>query len=639
MSPFICSSLQFKAGMKLILQAYEDRYQSLTDEANKWKWISEEQSVQMAAMAAELARVEESLSTLQKEMSQLETFRKAIVSMVDQHSGVSLTQLEQSILETIEADAEHVDAGYDVADADTSSFILDGEVESSFSPHQQKHEKEPLGSRSLRSAPVSTGTSRPRAATGAERSSTTAKTEITSTLTSGQSPNGLKKLHRFGSSDSLRSKRNTISSSTRPFYPSTSSAHNGTSKRHSSISPLSPKVRMTSAKAVASSFSTNSTPSTSPREQATQPSAPSSRTTRHQQKEYSIGIRSTMSHLASLSVSSMVPTSSRRNVSSDAISAHIVASSPGSSDSAKRSRRSGSATMSMANLSPAAMELLKQQERLQEQERGALKGTMAIIPHSSRPVQAVGEDEKRSSVQGSTTSGFVHVDETSQGSRRGSSARHSKDERRYVSQSDSEKTKGDPGSFNDIRRQQSTGGSSGVDASAFTLLYKEIRDSMDATSFGLFARVVTAFNEGEKTTNETLQEVSKIVKDRALNQRFKNLIEQAIAEKESQLDEAGNETIDGDVTLEIDNSLLMDVEEGDEELIDEDDQYENFGSIHDPTGMGIADLNELSSRSVGDDDYIDEHSQRYGDQEKQNTTPGGEIGEDALEATRTVTTS
>ncbi|KAG0354360.1 hypothetical protein BG005_006542 [Podila minutissima] len=168
---------------------------------------------------------------------------------------------------------------------------------------------------------------------------------------------------------------------------------------------------------------------------------------------------------------------------------------------------------------------------------------------------------------------------------------------------------------------------------------------MDATSFGLFARVVTAFNEGEKTTNETLQEVSKIVKDRALNQRFKNLIEQAIAEKESQLDEAGNETMDGDVTLEIDHSLLMDVEEGDEEFIDEEDQDENFGSTHDSTGMDTADGKELSSGSVGDDDYIldernvDEHSRRYGDQEKQNMTPGGEIGGDALEATRTVTTS
>ncbi|KAG0036207.1 p24 complex component [Podila clonocystis] len=321
-----------------------------------------------------------------------------------------------------------------------------------------------------------------------------------------------------------------------------------------------------------------------------------------------MGIRSTMSHLASLSVGSMVPTTSRRNVSSDAISAHIAASSPGSSDSAKRSRRSGSATMSMANISPAAMELLKQQERLQEQERGPLKGTLAISPHFNRPVQSVGEDEKRpSSVQVSTVSGsIVHADEISKGqSRRGSSARHSRDDRRYVTQSDSEKTKGDPGSFT----------------------------------------IVTAFNEGEKTTNETLQEVGTIVKDRALNQRFKNLIEQAIAEKESQLDEAGNETMDGDVTLEIDRSLLMGVEEGDEELIDEDDQEDNFGSISDSTGMGTVDRKDFSSGSVGDDDYIldetnvDEHSRRYGEQEKQNTTPGDEIGGDALEATRTPTPS
>lgn len=110
------------------------------------------------------------------------------------------------------------------------------------------------------------------------------------------------------------------------------------------------------------------------------------------------------------------------------------------------------------------------------------------------------------------------------------------------------------------------------------------------------------------------------MKDRTLNQRFKNLIEQAIAEKENQLDEAGNETMDGDVTLEIDHSLLMDVEEGDEELIDEEDRDVNCGSINDSTGMGTADLKEFSSGSVGDDDYIldesnvDEHSRRHVEQ-------------------------
>lgn len=407
--------------------------------------------------------------------------------MVDQHSGVSLTQLEQSILETIEADAEHVGGEYDVADADTSSFILDGDVESSFSPHHQKHAKE-SGSWDLNSAPVSTSMSRPRAATEAERSTaTSARIEIAS---SSQSPNSLKKLRRFGSTDSLQSKRNTIASSTRPLYPSTASSTHAASKRHSSISPLSPKSRVTSSRAIASaSFSSNSTPSTSPREQATLQllGSSSTRTTRIQQKDYSMGVRSTMSHLASLSVGS-TGTNSRRNTSSDAIMAQHVASSPGSFDSAKRSRRSGSATMSMANLSPAAMELLKQQERLQEQERDALRGTLALSPHSNRPVN-VGDDEKRSSVQASTISGTTHPDEIRGRSRHGSNVRHSKDgQHQYASQGDSEKTKVDHSSFNNQQRQQSTSSSSGVDASAFTLLYKEIRDSMDATSFGLFAR-------------------------------------------------------------------------------------------------------------------------------------------------------
>ncbi|KAI1314942.1 hypothetical protein EDD11_001527 [Mortierella claussenii] len=124
----------FKAGIKLIQQAYEDKYQALIEEVNTWKWISEEQSAQMAAMAAELARVEDNYAALQKEMAQLEMFRKAsgdgpiayaIISMVDQHSGVSMSQLEQSIMETIEADTENGDK---VQDADTSSFMLDDDL-------------------------------------------------------------------------------------------------------------------------------------------------------------------------------------------------------------------------------------------------------------------------------------------------------------------------------------------------------------------------------------------------------------------------------------------------------------------------------------------------------------------------------
>lgn len=33
--------------MKLIQQAYEEKYQSLIEEVNTWKWISEEQSAQV----------------------------------------------------------------------------------------------------------------------------------------------------------------------------------------------------------------------------------------------------------------------------------------------------------------------------------------------------------------------------------------------------------------------------------------------------------------------------------------------------------------------------------------------------------------------------------------------------------------
>jgi len=33
--------------MRLIQQAYEDKYQALIEEVNTWKWISEEQSTQV----------------------------------------------------------------------------------------------------------------------------------------------------------------------------------------------------------------------------------------------------------------------------------------------------------------------------------------------------------------------------------------------------------------------------------------------------------------------------------------------------------------------------------------------------------------------------------------------------------------
>lgn len=38
--------------MKLIQQAYEEKYQSLIEEVNTWKWISEEQSAQVRRMCS-----------------------------------------------------------------------------------------------------------------------------------------------------------------------------------------------------------------------------------------------------------------------------------------------------------------------------------------------------------------------------------------------------------------------------------------------------------------------------------------------------------------------------------------------------------------------------------------------------------
>ncbi|KAF9404773.1 hypothetical protein BGZ94_003950 [Podila epigama] len=624
----------FEAGMKLVQQAYHDRHQALVEEVNAWKRISEEQSVKLMTMSEELTRVQELNNALQKELSQLEIFRKvsdplslsenatfkiAIVSMVDQHSGVSLTELEQSILETIEADVEHADTGYDaVGDADTSSFILDGDVESSFSSfHQHYPKRSPIPKSSKHTVPSSK--SRPRASTEVaehQLTGSSARPEQTSNLhpdsyNANHTNNGLRKVQKYSSAENLRAKRNTISSTTsKPLYPNTtatvpssSSGHSGSQKRHSTTSPLSPNTRQHSLSSrftnASASISTNSTPSTSPHESAVQPgTAPSSVSSRtvkqhHQQKEYSQGVRSTMSHLSTLTAAkdnsnpgtAGSSSSSRRYPGSTGpISAHNKLSSPGNSDSAKRPTRSGSTNTSTANLSPAAMELLKQQERLQKQERGALKSSaLTHSPHSRRLIQSQDEDEHRTHLYVSSSGhGQSHQDGQVKGqSRRGSNAPYYKDslqQRGHASHGlSTENTKNDRGMPNGSSRQQEQNQqSTGVDANAFTMLYKEIRDSMDAASFGLFAKVVTAFNEGEKTTEETLQEVGKIVKDRALNQRFRNLIEQAIAEKDSQIEgNAGNRTMDGELTMEIDRSLLMDVlAEDDEEFPDDEQDHE-----------------------------------------------------------------
>jgi hypothetical protein len=161
-----------------------------------------------------------------------------------------------------------------------------------------------------------------------------------------------------------------------------------------------------------------------------------------------------------------------------------------------------------------------------------------------------------------------------------------------------------------------------VDATAFTTLYKEIRDSMDAATFGMFAAgtyqwhaldallrdlhrmqrigvnvsltlilingngiVVAAFNEGEKSTEETLEEVSTIVKDRSLNQRFRDLIHKAIAEKENQPEsDVGNDTLDGDQTLDLDLDLDLNLERSplpeDDEMVDGDHGHDH-GEDHD----------------------------------------------------------
>ncbi|KAG0202538.1 hypothetical protein BGX28_004985 [Mortierella sp. GBA30] len=641
--------MQFRAGIKLIQQAYEEQYQVLVEEVNTWKWISEEQSAQMAAMAAELARVEDEYSALRKEMAQLETFRKAIVSMVDQHSGVSLAELEQSILGTIEADTENLEAEYEAAiDADTSSFMLDNDGESSVAPlpmHRQNHpeayptrQRNPGMSSTTTSMPLNLSpqrtVSRPRASTEttAKRPGSLQQPIDTRTRTQvargGLSPvahhsapnsrrrtealsdtsSGGLKVPKSGLTDSLRSKRNTISSS-RSIYPNTSPSTAKAEKRHSNISPLSPRVRaVTSRVAGAStSFTSGSTPSTSPRQPLTtgiNASAASlsatmaTRTARQQQqKEYSLSVRKSMTQLAtgnsgasSLSSSQNQRQRRQQNNSSDtSLGLQRDQSSRQSNGNSqvvvagKRAHRSSTgAAMTLNDISPTL-------QRHDEEKNGA--GHHKVSSHlNSRYTsqhhhhhfhsqdEHPGDDEPhlsstvnnhtrtRSGTNTSTRSlhqshksevDYVRDHEGYKSSSRleeESSTRH----RQNLNQShDGKAVEWSSGITKTIDSRQQ--GNGGVDANAFTMLYKEIRDSMDASSFGLFARVVAAFNEGEKTTEETLLEVGKIVKNRTLNQRFQELIHQAIAEKENQLEnDGGNETMmEGDITLDVDLSLLM----------------------------------------------------------------------------------
>ncbi|KAG0361141.1 hypothetical protein BGZ54_009220 [Gamsiella multidivaricata] len=704
--------MQFRAGLKLIQQAYEDKFQALVEEVNTWKWISEEQSAQMTAMATELARVEEKHAALQKE---------AIVSMVDQHSGVSLTQLELSILETIEADTENADAGYDaIADADTSSFMLDNDTDTSVVPssRQARYAREEVHSRdqkpsngssinltSLKNGsssdltsfkngsslnltsfknssssnltsfkrPPNSAVSRPRAST--EASAKKSRTLYSSSRTenqSGRSPSkyssgsttrsgsavlsdssatGLKKMTKLDSVESLRSKRNTISSSPRSIYPNTTLTASDTAKRHSSVSPLSSRARAivasssTTSRGVAgsASFSTNSTPSTSPRQASIGATATSiagsmaSRTARQQQqqqKDYSLKVRNSMTQPANRSGTSpltSIPQGNRKQTLADTSAVMPSKSSAlNVSQITKRPQRSGSDTLPASGLSPAALKLLRQQEeqqQLEEENEYAQKSAAGHSHHGSHQ-HTDDEDYRRSVVLGhrheqayahstvnegsrsvlqrnNSEAGYTSTPHNIRASGYESSARNQREESQYrqIASYGDKADKHAEGTANKNRVEKSGGsGSGGVDASAFTMLYKEIRDSMDASSFGMFARVVAAFNEGEKTTEETLGEVGKIVKDRTLNQRFRDLIHQAIAEKENQIEnEGGNMTMEGDLTFDVDHSLLEDNDHngnggGVDDDIDDNNQAD-VGQTHE-VGFSAKEENESFMREV-----------------------------------------
>lgn len=338
------------------------------------------------------------------------------------------------------------------------------------------------------------------------------------------SPNGLKKVQKHSSTDSLRMKRNTISSSTRPIYPHTPATAD--IKRSSNISPLSPRTRAVhSARAVgaSTSFSSNSTPSTSPRHPSSGSTATNSgnslftRSTRQsqQQKEYSHGVRTSMSHLASLSgvaplaSGSATTTGPSDRRQSNTSGSHGLQSPPnqqqlGLFHSGHRAQRSNSGSTAASNLSPAAQELIRQQERQQLDEqnhihkgigqrdtwhsghsnRGSTISTFSrSAGHSTArlsqpPVEEHGYDSGHAPSR-HHTSGY---ESSSKHSRETSATKSTTTRRSTETEGRSERRQSQSHSQS---QSQSQGG---VDASAFTTLYKEIRDSMDVTSFGMFAR-------------------------------------------------------------------------------------------------------------------------------------------------------
>ncbi|KAG0262823.1 hypothetical protein BG011_009654 [Mortierella polycephala] len=660
----------FRAGMKLIQQAYEDKYQSLLEEVNAWKWISEEQSAQITAVAAELARVEGDYAALQTEMAQLEIFRKAIVSMVDQHSGVSLTQLEQSILETIEA--ENTEMGYEAAaDADTSSFVLDDNPGASIErPLHQRHiSGEEQLSRERKSGATSAGTSsifksspnlassRPRASTevSVKKAGSTQRppdsrnrsqgsrnalsplgqTRGGAAFLSDSSQQNSKKLQKGGSTENVRNKRNTISTSSRSLYPSAPHTTSNTTKRHSSVSPHPPNTRAATSSsrlvAASTSVSTNSTSSASPRQPlvsavgASNSGPMTARTARQyqQQKEYNLNGRSHISNLAGASgVSSHTGTSipnhgDKRHVSSETPTGLQAKSGHTSNaETTKRSHRSGSGAISLNGLSPAAIELIRRQEIQQQLEDEKSSARKPLSSYNRHGLPLMNEDDEHRRTTGSsharslaaTGSTWSRQRKLSESAHESppiyeSSSRHPKEGSRHrdrESASHGDKYEAQSVSVsNEHETQQSNGN---VNASAFTMLYKEIRDSMDSSSFGLFAQVVAAFNEGEKSTEETLQEVGKIVKDRELNQRFRDLIHQAIAEKQDQMEnDTGNVTFEGDKTLEIDQSLLLD--DGEEGLRQVSPRSQDIIHGHgDHSRMLSGETKLREERSLGDID-------------------------------------
>lgn len=314
-------------------------------------------------------------------------------------------------------------------------------------------------------------------------------------------------MQKSESTGDLRSKRNTIAASSRPSYSSSSLSTMLATKRHSSVSPLPPHARTTTSAALKPSLLPKSTPSSPPGQtRAASTSFADSMSTRisrqHQQlKDYSLGVKNSMTHLASLSgvgpLSSLMDDDFTQSLPNMSPGLRRMSAGAGGPQAPRPLRRSNSDFLAMKYTSTNAMKLLKQQE---EPEPEDAQDPPKSFSRNRRRSQYHTDDIDEYPGSVAYEHGWSSFNESARLHRRNFSElgyegatrrRESADSlshkyQREESQRRQSNLSSDKyGSTSERHQSQDNGGN--VDATAFTTLYREIRDSMDAATFGMFA--------------------------------------------------------------------------------------------------------------------------------------------------------